>query len=79
MPMEKRIIHASEQLRKLGDRVRSLRRKHNISQEKLAEIAGVHRTYIGMIERGEKNVTLVTLLRLAKALGVSPAELLEGF
>lgn len=46
-----------------------------LSQEKLAVKAGVHRTYIGMIERGEKNVTIVNIEKLAKALNVSIKEL----
>jgi transcriptional regulator with XRE-family HTH domain len=56
-----------------GKRVRELREKKLISQEGLAALASVHRTYIGMIERGEKNVTLITILRLAKALEISPS------
>jgi transcriptional regulator with XRE-family HTH domain len=55
-----------------------MRHDRSISQEELAAIAGVNRTYIGMVERGEKNVTIVTLLRLAEALGARPADLLEG-
>lgn len=62
-----------------GRKVRDLRQAKGVSQEELAALAGVHRTYIGMIERGEKNVTLLTLLRLAEALGATPADLLEGF
>jgi transcriptional regulator with XRE-family HTH domain len=61
-----------------GQRVRDMRHDRSISQEELAAIAGVNRTYIGMVERGEKNVTIVTLLRLAEALGARPADLLEG-
>ena len=55
-------------LKKFGDRVRELRRQRKLSQEELAELAGVHRTYIGMIERGEKNVTLWNIYKVAKAL-----------
>lgn len=47
------------------------------SQEELARRAGIHRTYIGGIERGERNPTLTMIHRLAKALGVSPSQLLE--
>lgn len=47
-----------------------------LSQEELAERAGVHRTYVGMLERGEKNATLYSLERLAGALQVEPATLL---
>ncbi|MBB5766512.1 transcriptional regulator with XRE-family HTH domain [Xanthomonas arboricola] len=48
-----------------------------MSQEELAEAAGVHRTYIGMIERGEKNVTIYNIERIALALQVRPGLLLE--
>jgi len=56
--------------------VRRLRRQQGMSQEKLAEVAGLHRTYIGAIERGERNVTLNTLQQVAEALDVSCAALL---
>lgn len=48
------------------------------SQEQLAEKAGVHRTYIGMLERGEKNVTIYNIERIAAALRGEPADLLRG-
>lgn len=60
-----------------GEKVRKLRHIKSISQEELAALAGVHRTYIGMVERGEKNVTIVTMFRLAEALGIPPAELIK--
>ncbi len=60
-----------EILVKFGQRVRELRLKQNISQEKLAEKANVHRTYIGMIERAEKNITLINIEKIAKALEVN--------
>ncbi|MGK7905295.1 MAG: helix-turn-helix domain-containing protein [Hormoscilla sp.] len=66
------------ELKKFGERVRSLRKARDLSQEQLAELAGLHRNYIGGIERGERNVALLNILRLAKALGVSAKELLEG-
>lgn len=56
---------------KFGYKVRELRLKQNISQEKLAEKANVHRTYIGMIERAEKNITLINIDKIAKALEVN--------
>jgi transcriptional regulator with XRE-family HTH domain len=62
---------------KFGDNIRSLRLKQNMSQEELAAKAGVHRTYIGMIERGEKNATLDSIRKLAEALGLEPHELLK--
>lgn len=58
--------------------VRRKRQQLGISQETLAERAGVHRTYIGMLERGEKNVTIYNIERIALALGVEPAFLLTN-
>lgn len=60
-----------------ADNVRRLRNEIGISQEELAERAGVHRTYVGMLERGEKNVTIYNIERIADALGVAPSILLE--
>ena len=57
--------------------VRSRRLALGLSQEVLAERAGVHRTYVGMLERGEKNVTIYNIERLAGALGVEPFQLLK--
>ena len=48
-----------------------------LSQEDFAEVAGVHRTYVGMIERGEKNITLRNIEKFAKALGVSVDKLMK--
>ncbi|GHT35852.1 transcriptional regulator [Bacteroidia bacterium] len=60
-----------------GDNVQKYRKEKQISQEKLAELAGVHRTYIGMIERAEKNITLRNMEKIAKALNVEIKDLLE--
>ena len=60
-----------------GENVQKHRKKQCISQERLAEIAGVHRTYIGMIERAEKNITLRNMEKIAKALNVEIKDLLE--
>ena len=60
----------------LSENVRTLRRSKGLSQEQLAFISGLHRTYIGSIERGERNVTLSTLEVLSAALDVTVSELL---
>jgi len=60
---------------KFGKRVRELRNEMGISQEELAYRAGLHRTYIGMIERGEKNITIKNIEKLANALAVEIKEL----
>ena len=62
---------------KFGLKVRELRTTKGLSQEHLAHIANVHRTYIGMIERAEKNITLVNIEKIAKALDVEIVELLR--
>ncbi|MGH7986486.1 MAG: helix-turn-helix domain-containing protein [Candidatus Binataceae bacterium] len=58
-----------------GERVRELRKKKGISQESLALACGLDRSYIGGVERGERNISLLNILKLAKALGVSAREL----
>lgn len=60
---------------KFGRKVRSERLKRGFSQEELASRADVHRTYIGMIERAEKNITLKNIEKVAKALNLSISEL----
>lgn len=60
-----------------GEMVRLYRGRVGCSQEELAGRAGIHRTYIGGIERGERNPTLTMIYRLARALDVSPSQLLE--
>jgi transcriptional regulator with XRE-family HTH domain len=59
-----------------GTAVRRLRTARGLSQEGLAELAGVHRTYVGGIERGERNVSLLSIDRLAVALSVPPSTLM---
>jgi len=61
--------------RSLGRRIRELRSKHGWTQEQFAEYCGLHRTYMGHVERGEKNVSLSTVARVANALGVGIAAL----
>jgi transcriptional regulator with XRE-family HTH domain len=65
-------------LRKFGENVRKRRESRNLSQEGLAEAADLDRTYIGGIERGERNPTIASALRIAKALRVTVAELCAG-
>ena len=71
MHNDKLLLMNPELSKNFGARVRTLRNALGLSQEKLAEKAGVHRTYIGMIERGEKNITLSNIEKIACALGVS--------
>lgn len=62
---------------KFGEKVKDLRKKRGLSQEDLAHKAGFHRTYIGMIERAERNITLVNIQKLANALEVSITEVVD--
>lgn len=61
-----------------GARIRELRKQKGISQEKLADLASLHRTYVGGIERGERNVSLLNIIRISQALCVHPEELFRG-
>jgi transcriptional regulator with XRE-family HTH domain len=68
--------HQCQLVRVFAANVRQRRKGLGLSQEQLADLAGVHRTYIGMLERGEKNVTIYNIERIAGALGVEAAALL---
>ena len=63
---------------RLGLNIRHRRLELKLSQEKLADLAGLHRTYIGAIERGERNVSLLNIVAVARALGVLPSQLIGG-
>jgi len=65
----------NEQLIKFGVRIRELRKAKNWSQEELADQSGFHRTYIGMIERGERNPSLLNIIKFAKTFQLTLTEL----
>ena len=65
-------------LKRFGDKVRELRIKKGLSQEQLAELSGLHRTYLSSLELGKRNVSLINIFALAKALGVTPDKLLKS-
>jgi transcriptional regulator with XRE-family HTH domain len=69
--------NASDLSTRLSKNLRAARTCRGLSQEALAQSSGLHRTYVGSIERGERNVTLLTLQRIASALEVDPLELLR--
>lgn len=61
-----------------GNNLRRLRQASGLSQDELAARAGLHRTYVGSVERGHRNVSLANIFALAKALACDPRELLAG-
>lgn len=63
--------------KKFGEKVKSLRKEKNLSQEELAHIANIDRTYISDIEKGERNVSLVIIEKIAKSLEIEASELLK--
>jgi transcriptional regulator with XRE-family HTH domain len=67
-----------EVLQRFGRRLREVRQAVGVSQEKLAELAGLHRTYVSSVERGLRNISLVNIDKLARALNVSLGELMPG-
>ena len=68
-------VHDSKVL--FGKHLRKLRLERGLSQEELAELADLHRNYVGGIERGERNLGLVNIVALAHALRIKPAKLME--
>lgn len=64
--------------KRVGSAIRSLRMAKGWSQEEFAFECGLHRTYIGVVERGEKNLTLRNLVKIAKALDTPPSEILSA-
>ena len=71
-------VAVAETLKTFGARVRLRRHELGFSQEELAGISGLHRTYIGSLERGERNIALANIIRLANALELDPSELVKG-
>lgn len=69
---------ATTMRKKFGKRIRELRTQKGWSQEKFADEVGVHRTYIGAVERGEQNIALDNIDRIAKQLRISVEELFRG-
>jgi transcriptional regulator with XRE-family HTH domain len=66
-------------LEMFGARIRELRTQRGYSQEKLAELSGLHRNYVGDVERGARNIGLRNILHLSRALDVLPTELLKPY
>ena len=69
---------ADGSLKRLGEAVRAARKARALSQEALAHAAGIDRSHMGKIERGERNVTLLNVIRIAKAVGCKPSDLLAS-
>jgi transcriptional regulator with XRE-family HTH domain len=69
--------HEQERLRDFGRRMRELRKEAGFSQEELAHRSHLHRTYISSVERGERNIALLNIYRVAQGLEVSPRILLD--
>ena len=63
--------------REFGERLRSIRQAKELSQEALALACELDRTYVGGVERGERNVSLLNICKIARALGISPKELMS--
>ncbi len=60
-----------------GKNIKSFRQKASLSQEQLADLASLHRTYIGSVERGERNISLENIVQIARALGVEASDLMK--
>jgi transcriptional regulator with XRE-family HTH domain len=75
VPQKKRDLAVAE---RFGQNLRRIRKREDLSQERLAKWAGLHRTEIGLLEKGERVCRIDTLIRLAGAMDVPPGELLDG-
>ncbi len=65
-------------LRLFGERVRASRQERGLTQEALGAQAGLHWTYVGQVERGQRNLSLHNLLKISQALGIDPGQLVSG-
>lgn len=68
----------NETLMKFGNNVKKYRTEKQLSQEELAHLCNLHRTYIGMIERAEKNLTILNIKKIADALNIKVSYLMDG-
>lgn len=68
----------SDATRKFGERVRARRHDRGQSQERLADECGLHWSYVGQVERGERNLSLHNILKIAAGLQIDPGELVRG-
>lgn len=72
--------HDDDFLKWFGGRLREIRRQKGLSQEELAELAGIDRTYVGGVERGERNLSVLNVKRLSDALGINVKDIFDdGF
>ena len=62
----------------LGENIKKHRLENSLSQEQLADMCSLHRTYIGSVERGERNISLENIVLISRALGTTPSLLLQG-
>jgi len=72
-----RFMYEEDIIKRIGLNITIIREKQGLTQEKLAELAGLHRAYIGQIERGEKNIGLKNLEKIAKGLNIPISSLIE--
>jgi len=71
-------VVSADPRKRFGEHIRNLRKQAGLSQEELAVVCGLHRTYVGAVERGERNISLLNIVQFAHALRVKPGDLLEG-